>query len=914
MNGSYTITPSKSGFVFTPPSRTVTVSGANVAAVDFTVAPVPTFSVSGTVSPAAGGSGATLTLSGAASATLTADGSGNYSFSGLLNGSYTVTPGLAGYTFTPASLPVTVSGANVSAVNFTAQPVTISGAITPAAIGTGAIVTLAGPVDTTATADGAGAFTFSGLPNGTYTVTPAAGGVAFTPASRTVVIAGGVSASGMNFTAASTLTVSGTISSAANGTGTTLTMTGGATATANSSGNYTFAAVPNGTYTVTPSKIGFTFTPASQTVTVNGANVSAVNFTAQMVTISGTITPAASGAGATVALAGSATSASTTADAGGAYSFGALPDGVYTVTPSKIGFTFTPASRTVTITGASAASIDFTATAVPIYLISGTVSPGANGNGATLTLSGSANRTATADASGSYSFSGLANGFVHGDAEQVRLHLHAGEPVDDGERRRRPGDGLHGAAGHHQRHDHAGSSGGAGATVTLAGPVNTTVTSDAAGVFSFSGLPNGTYTVAPSKAGTTFTPSSRSVTIANGVSVGGVDFSVFITYSISGTVSPAAGLAGALIGVGESAVTVDAGGNYNFGGLPNGTYLVTPTKPGYNFTPVNQTIVISNASVVGVNFTAQAVTVSGTITPAANASGALVMLNAGLTTTVDAAGGFTVSGVPNGTYTVTLPSKSGFTFTPASQSVTVIAGASVSGINFTATTASTGAITIDVNKTAGKSPRVQTIASGAFTTTAGNELLLAFVEASNVDAGATTVTGITGGSLTWTLVRRTNTQRGTSEIWRAFAPAVLTNATVTATLSQFAASSITVMSFKGADTTGTGGSGAIGATGSANALTGAPSASLVTTRNNSFVLGGGQDWDGATARTLGAGQTLVSQFLGTDGDTFWVQRTTNAVAAAGTTVTINDTAPPDHRYNLTIVEILPAIVPRRART
>jgi hypothetical protein len=135
----------------------------------------------------------------------------------------------------------------------------------------------------------------------------------------------------------------------------------------------------------------------------------------------------------------------------------------------------------------------------------------------------------------------------------------------------------------------------------------------------------------------------------------------------------------------------------------------------------------------------------------------------------------------------------------------------------------------------------------------------------------------------------------------------VTNATVTATLSQFAAASITVMTFKGVDTTGTGGSGAIGATGSANALTGAPSASLVTTRSNSFVLGGGNDWDGQTARTVGAGQTLVSQFLGTDGDTFWVQRTTNAVAAAGTSVTINDTATTNHRYNLTIVEILPAL-------
>jgi len=38
-----------------------------------------------------------------------------------------------------------------------------------------------------------------------------------------------------------------------------------------------------------------------------------------------------------------------------------------------------------------------------------------------------------------------------------------------------------------------------------------------------------------------------------------------------------------------------------------------------------------------------------------------------------------------------------------------------------------------------------------------------------------------------------------------------------------------------------------------------------------------------------------------------VQRTTNPVAAAGTSVTINDTAPANHQYNLVIVEILPAL-------
>ncbi|HWT88903.1 MAG TPA: choice-of-anchor D domain-containing protein, partial [Candidatus Angelobacter sp.] len=80
----------------------------------------PGFSVSGTISPATGGSGTILTLGGAATATTTADSSGNYTFSGLPNGTYTIVPSHAGFTFSPTSQTATVSGANVTGVNFTA--------------------------------------------------------------------------------------------------------------------------------------------------------------------------------------------------------------------------------------------------------------------------------------------------------------------------------------------------------------------------------------------------------------------------------------------------------------------------------------------------------------------------------------------------------------------------------------------------------------------------------------------------------------------------------------------------------------------------------------------------------------------------------------------------------------------------
>ena len=62
----------------------------------------------------------------------------------------------------------------------------------------------------------------------------------------------------------------------------------------------------------------------------------------------------------------------------------------------------------------------------------------------------------------------------------------------------------------------------------------------------------------------------------------------------------------------------------------------------------------------------------------------------------------------------------------------------------------------------------------------------------------------------------------------------------------------------------------------------------------------------AAARTVGPAQTLVDQYFPPAGDTYWVQRQTSPTPASGTTVTINDTAPTTDRWNLTLIEILPA--------
>ena len=163
--------------------------------------------------------------------------------------------------------------------------------------------------------------------------------------------------------------MSGTINptSAGNGASVTLSGAASASATADSSGNYTFAGLPNGSYMVTPKHTGYAFTPGNQSATVNGANVSGVNFTATLQTfsISGTISPVAGGSGATVTLSG-AGSATTTANSSGAYTLTGLATGAYTITPSNAGYTFTPLSQNVTVSTANFSGVNFTDNAVAV--------------------------------------------------------------------------------------------------------------------------------------------------------------------------------------------------------------------------------------------------------------------------------------------------------------------------------------------------------------------------------------------------------------------------------------------------------------------------------------------------------------------------------------------------------------------
>jgi hypothetical protein len=188
---------------------------------------------------------------------------------------------LSGYSFDPALRSVTVNYANVANVNFTGG-YAINGRIANSqGIGLAGLRVYRTGSSVAAVTNSAGYFAFYGVTNGTYTLTPdTTQGYGYTPANRNVII-NGATVNNQNFVGTSGFSISGRIATS-NGTGISgvaVTRTGSATVVTNGAGYYTFYGVVNGTYTLTPSKSGIAFSPATKSVTVNGANVSGQNFT-----------------------------------------------------------------------------------------------------------------------------------------------------------------------------------------------------------------------------------------------------------------------------------------------------------------------------------------------------------------------------------------------------------------------------------------------------------------------------------------------------------------------------------------------------------------------------------------------------------------------------------------------------------
>jgi hypothetical protein len=502
-----------------------------------------TWAISGTVSGAVS-AGVTVSLSGTATASTTTDASGNYAFSGLANGSYTVTPSLAGYSFAPSSLGVTVNGASLTGRNFTAVAAptySISGTVA-GAVSSGVTITLGGAVSRTTATDGSGNYVFTGLYDGAYTLAPSLSGYTFAPISLAVTVSGG-NVTGRDFLASTsagpTYSIAGTVSGAVVA-GVTMTLGGAASGSAstNASGNYSFGGLADGSYTVTPTLPGYSFSPTSTAVTVAGANVTGRNFTATALTysLSGRITGLAS-ASATVTLGGAA-SRTTTTSAGGDFTFTGLVNGSYTVTPSAAGFAFAPTSRAVTVTGGDVTGVDFSATLQAVYSISGTVS-GAVVAGVTVTLAGTATASTTTNGAGSFSFANLTSGaYTVTPSLSHYAFTPASRSVTVSGASQAGQDFTSAAAATYTLSGAVTGPWVENVRVTLGGGASATTFTDSSGAYAFLGLYAGSYTVTPSLAGYAYAPSSPTVAIAAADATQDFTASPAIgSYSISGTVS-----------------------------------------------------------------------------------------------------------------------------------------------------------------------------------------------------------------------------------------------------------------------------------------------------------------------------------------------------------------------------------------
>jgi len=129
-NGSYTITPSLAGYVFSPLSQNVIVNGSNVTGINFTAQVFGNFLLSGNVGVQSQPlSNVTISWAGPATSSTVTDQFGNWTAINLMAGSYYLVPSANGYVFQPTSVTKTISNQSIVGINFLAIPTQTEGTV-----------------------------------------------------------------------------------------------------------------------------------------------------------------------------------------------------------------------------------------------------------------------------------------------------------------------------------------------------------------------------------------------------------------------------------------------------------------------------------------------------------------------------------------------------------------------------------------------------------------------------------------------------------------------------------------------------------------------------------------------------------------------------------------------------------------
>ncbi len=562
--GSYTVTIARNNYIFDAPSQTITVPVGDRRA-DF-LGRMVTYTISGWAANPSGKviPGAVIILSGSQSATATTNADGGYELDGIrAEGAYTITIQRENYDFSSQSQNINGLTANLS-VNFTGTVLryTISGDINMS----GVDVTLSGGTSASMKTDSDGTYSFTVDAEGDYTVKASKTHYTFTPDSYTFTNLVGHET--LNFDP----TLNTHIISGSTGLSEATVILSGditGTVTTDTDGNYSFTVSGGGNYTVTASKAHYTFSPASHSFTDVSADQTA-HFTAQNITH--VISGSTGLQGTEVKLQGDSSGAIIT-DADGMYSFTVNGGGSYTVTASKVHYTFAPPSYSFTNLSDDQAA-DFTPK-INTHIISGSTGL----SGVSVTLSGDATETITTGADGTYTFT------VNGGGNYTVTPTTANYTFAPLSRSYTDLSGNQTADFNSTLNTYTidGSCGLQGVEVRLQGNSSGVVTTGTDGKYSFTVNANGSYTVTASKAHYTFAPPSHSFSNLSGSQT--ADFEPQInTYIISGSTG-LEGVKVSLSGDATSSVTTSANGQYSFTVNALGNYTITADRSEYVFAP-----------------------------------------------------------------------------------------------------------------------------------------------------------------------------------------------------------------------------------------------------------------------------------------------------------------------------------------
>ena len=153
----------------------------------------------------------------------------------------------------------------------------------------------------------------------------------------------------------------------------------------------------------------------------------------------------------------------------------------------------------------------------------------------------------------------------------------------------------------------------ASALVSTLGKRYTTIT-DAFGAYTLTGLSTtGSYDVSIQKTNYQFSPALKYVNVTAGEAVV-ADFTGTGPYiSLSGKIRSAEGqpLPSVLVSTSTTTATTNANGEYSLLTLPNSSRTITPTAPGYGFSPISFTVAVGEVQIVEINFTSFPATAPG---------------------------------------------------------------------------------------------------------------------------------------------------------------------------------------------------------------------------------------------------------------------------------------------------------------